>query len=339
MNKRYIVGIDVSKKWLDLVLRDRQSTLRSRQRVPNSAKGFRQLGQWLENQQLHKSNILLLSEHTGRYGERLLRWSTEHSWSHTVVKTTALGKVAPAHHRKTDAFDAQLLAEYGDRFYDRLHLVQAPEWALAQLKRLQAERRKMVDRRAALKGKLTEASTHDADMDQLVEMWNQQVGLLTDHITELEDHINTLLANDPVLQRQSAIMGTAPGMGKVLTPLWVSLFAHQQTLHAPKICSRFGFAPHPHESGSSVGGLHRSSGFGNSEMRRVMHQAAMSVKTHYPHYANYYERKRAEGKPHLLVINNIINKLIRMYCAMWNQNTPYDPDYIEKHKEQWKKSA
>ncbi len=333
------MGIDVSKKWLDVVLRDRKTPLRCKQRVPNSSTGFRQLGQWLEDRQLQKSKILLLSEHTGRYGERLLRWSTQHSWSHAVVKTTALGKVAPEHHRKTDAFDAHLLAEYGDRFYDRLRLVKAPEFVVAQLKRLQAERRKMVDRRAALKGKLTEASTHDANMDQLVAMWNQQVGLLSDHINKLEDRIATLIASDPTLQQQSTIMGTAPGMGKVLTPLWLSLFAGQHTLQAPKICSRFGFAPHPHQSGSSVGGPHRSSGFGNSEMRRVMHQAALSVKTHYPHYTNYYERKRAEGKPHLLVINNIINKLIRLYCAMWNNNTTYDPDYIENNQDQWKKSA
>jgi hypothetical protein len=40
-----------------------------------------------------------------------------------------------------------------------------------------------------------------------------------------------------------------------------------------------------------------------------MHQAALSVKTNYPHYRKYYEKKRAEGKEHLLVINNIINKV------------------------------
>ena len=70
-----------------------------------------------------------------------------------------------------------------------------------------------------------------------------------------------------------------------------------------------------------------------------MHQAALSVKTHYPHYREYYEKKRAEGKEHLLVINNIINKLIRLYCAMWNNRAEYDPDYIQKNKHKWKKSA
>ena len=46
--------------------------------------------------------------------------------------------------------------------------------------RLQAERRAMVDRRAALRSKLTEADIHDADMERLTGMWSQQIALLTE---------------------------------------------------------------------------------------------------------------------------------------------------------------
>ncbi len=60
-----------------------------------------------------------------------------------------------------------------------------------------------------------------------------------------------------------------------------------------------------------------------------MHQAARSVAYHKPHYRNYYERKLAEDKHELVVINNIINKLIRLYCAMWNNRAEYDPDYVK----------
>jgi hypothetical protein len=74
-------------------------------------------------------------------------------------------------------------------------------------------------------------------------------------------------------------------------------------------------------------------------MRRLMHQAARSVATHKPHYRDYYNQKIEEGKPELLVTNNIINKLIHLYCAMWNNRAEYDPNYIQKMKEQWKKSA
>lgn len=336
---RFIVGIDISKKQLDIYLFDRKTTSGYPCQVPNNKTGFDQLAGWLTNHGADPSQTKLISEHTGRYGEHLLRWSTEAGWPHAVVKTTALEKVSWEHHRKTDEFDAEELAEYGDRFSDRLRLTKAPKPAVGQIKRFQAERRAMVDRRAALKAKLTEADIHEADMQRLTEMWQQQLALLSTHITELEERIAEQIATDPGLDQRHQTMRTAPGMGKVLTPLWLSLFAGQPELNPRKISSRFGFAPHPHRSGSSVRGPDRSTGFGNSEVRRVMHQAALSVKTHYPHYQDYYDQKRAEGKEHLLIINNIINKLIRLYCAMWNNQAEYDPNYIQKMKKTFKKSA
>jgi transposase len=336
---RFIVGIDISKKRLDIHLVDRKTGHGLACHVPNNQHGFTKLRQWLESHGADKSQTKLISEHTGRYGEHLLRWTTEVGWPHAVVKTTALEKVSWEHHRKTDGFDASQLAEYGDRFSGRLRLTQAPKPAVGQIKRLQAERRRMVDRRAALKAKLSEAGTHDADLQQLTEMWAEQVELLSAHLDELEDRIKEQLASDPALYQRHQTMRTAPGMGKVLGALWVSLHAGQKSLEPRKVSSRFGFAPHPRRSGSSVRGSEQSSGFGNSEVRRVMHQAALSVKTHYSHYQNYYNRKRTEGKPHLLVINNIINKLIDLYCAMWNNEAEYDPNYIDKMKEQRKKSA
>lgn len=336
---RFIVGIDISKKTLDIYLFDRQSGGGVECQVLNNQEGFQQLARWLKDRKANKSQTKLISEHTGRYGEHLLRWTTDNDWPHAVVKTTALEKVGWEHHRKTDEFDADQLAEYGERFSDRLRLVEAPRPVVGQIKRLQAERRKMVDRRVGLKSKLTEADIHDADMERLTEMWDQQLALLNEHIEQIEERISQLIATDPALNQRHQTMRTAPGMGPVLGSLWLSLFAGQKTLEARKISSRFGFAPHPHRSGSSVRGSDRSAGFGNSEVRKVMHQAALSVKTHCPHYQNYYEEKRDEGKEHLLVINNIINKLIRLYCAMWNNRSEYNPEHIKQMKEKYKKSA
>jgi transposase len=307
--------------------------------VRNSPEGFARLGRWLTSHEAGKSETVLCSEHCGRYGEHLLGWTTANGWPHAVLKTTALEKVGGEHHRKSDPWDAQGLAEYGRRFADRLRLAEAPKPAVKQLKRLCAERRKMVDRRASLRQKRTEADYHDADMSRLLAMWNEQIALLSEHINEIEAQIATLISEDPALRRRHQTMRTAPGIGPVVGGRWMSLFAGQQTLDPGKICSRFGWAPHPHSSGSSVSKPNRSSGFGNGEMRRIMHQAALSVAQNYEHYANYYKRKKAEGKHHLVVINNIINKLIHLYCAMWNNRSEYDPNYIQKMKKQWKKSA
>lgn len=336
---RYIVGIDISKKQFDCFLLDHKTGTGYKSQVLNSKAGFEELDRWLRDHQVAPSETILVSEHTGRYGEHLLRWTTNTVWDHAVVKTTALNKVGAEHHRKDDAYDARGLAEYGYRFHDRLRPAKASKPAVGQITRLQAERRAMVDRRAALKSKLTEASAHDADMDRLITMWQQQVTVLTEHIDELEQRIAAIIEADPQLASRMQMMQTAPGMGKVLTPFWLSLFAGEQQLDPRKISSRFGFAPHSHSSGSSVNSPNRSSGHGNSEMRRLMHLAARSVSTHQPHYRQYLEKKKAEGKAELLIMNSIVNKLIRLYCAMWNKKAEYDPNYIQKNQHKWKKTA
>lgn len=336
---RFIVGIDISKLLLDLCLLDRKTGQMIHQQVKNTSAGFAHIGEWLTDQGAASSQTVLVSEHTGRYGEHLLRWTTTEGWSHAVVKTTAVDKVSFEHHRKTDELDASQLAEYGDRFSDQLPLRKAPIPAIGQIKRLQAERRKMVDRRSALKSKLTEADTHDADMSQLIDMWNQQIDLLSRHINQLEQTMEELIRQDPRLSKCYQTLRTAPGIGPVTGRFWLTLFAGQDQLNARKISSRFGFAPHGRSSGSSVRSPDRSTGYGNSEMRRLMHQAARSVAHHYPHYHDYYEQKIAEGKHELVAINNIINKLIRLYCAMWNNQAEYDPTHIQKMIKKYKKSA
>lgn len=336
---RFIVGIDISKDHLDCYLLDRKTSRGWDLQITNSYGGFNKLDHWLVELNAADSQTILVSEHTGRYGEHLLRWTTDNDWSHALVKTTALDKVTADHHRKDDPYDAGELADYGARFSDRLRLTEAPTPAVGQIQRLQAERRKMVDQRAALKSKLTEANTHDADMSQLTTMWAQQIELLGDHIDRLEKTMDQLIGQDELLKVRHQTMRSAPGIGPVLGRFWLSLFSGQEDLDARKISSRFGFAPHAYRSGSSVKSPDRSTGYGNSEMRKLMHQAARSVANHKPHYRDYYESKIAEGKHELVAINNIINKLIRLYCTMWNNQAEYDPNYIQKNKNKWKKSA
>lgn len=329
---RYIAGIDISKKVLDIYLLDRKTGQGNLLQVTNCDEGFHQLGQWLQQMKAGKDQTILCSEHTGRYGEHLLSWTTRSGWPHAMVKTTALEKVGNEHHRKNDQYDAQMLADYGRRYTDQLTLCRSPKPAVKQIRRLRRERRSMVDRRTALKQKLTEASYHDCNMEAIKQCWQQQIALLTKHIQQFEERMHTLINQTSDVNEKYERLRTAPGVGKVVGTFWITTFGDKEKLNPRKIASRYGFAPHDYRSGSSVRKGTRSSGFGNGEVRRIMHQAARSVATHSPHYKEYYRRKLAEGKPQLLVINNIINKLIRLYCAMWNKQMEYDPGYMEKMK-------
>jgi len=66
-------------------------------------------------------------------------------------------------------------------------------------------------------------------------------------------------------------------------------------------------------------------------VRKLLHLAARSVRTHEERFKKYFHRKRAEGKPKMLVLNNIANKLLRMLCGMIKNKQPYIEDYQSVH--------
>lgn len=335
---RYYVGIDVSKHQLVVCLDDRKTDHQKFYSTDNTSAGFTRLGEWLRATGAGPTDTVLCSEHTGRYGEHLQAWAAESGWRLAVEKTTILQKVGPEHHRKSDRFDARKLAEYAWRHADELQLQTPVAPEIERLKRLRAERRFMVDRRASLKQKRTEAPYHATEMDAMVDMWEEQIQMISRHIQQLETRMQELIDSSAYLSTLYKRVRSVDGVGPVIGRFWVSEFAGQSQLNARRISSRFGFAPLDDSSGIVDKGA-RSSGFGQGNVRRIFHQAARSISASRPHYINYYQRKKAEGKSEQLIINNIINKIIRTICAVWNKKTMFDPGYQQRMRQQQKQGV
>jgi len=58
------------------------------------------------------------------------------------------------------------------------------------------------------------------------------------------------------------------------------------------------------------------SGGNTTVARAIMTMVARSVSHHYKRFARYKQRKLEEGKPWAIVRNNLINKLIKIICAI-----------------------
>lgn len=324
------VGIDISKQALDCWLRPDGLY----KRFPNTSKGFDQLHEWLLQQQCRRSSTIICVENTGIYGKRLLMALTNQGWSTALEKTTALDHVGPSHHRKDDPFDASLLAEYADRFADQLQLYEPAEEPLQRIQQLYSERRRLVRQRTSTQTKQTQARQQPIHCELLHQSWQDQLQLLDNQITALEEAIQRLVDTHEGLAHYYRLLTGIPGIGQVTSWLWLILFYGQVRLNPKKIASRFGFAPHCRRSGSSVQGKTRSSGHGQTEMRASMSLAARSASTHYKKFNDYKERKLEEGKPWPVVRNNMINKLITIMCAIWNSGDPYDPNHTSRFDRQ-----
>lgn len=324
------LGIDIAKATLDCWLRPAGAY----RQVTNNPDGFNRLIKWLRAAGAKPVDTIICMENTGVYGKRLLVALTGAGWPCAVEKTTILEKVSPEHHRKDDAFDARLLAEYADRFSDRLHLSTPPEQALETIGQLYSERRRLVRQQTATKTKRRQA-VHQPHCPQLIgQGWAEQLELFERQIQAIEARIQQIVNNHAGLSAYFQLLESIPGIGQVTAWLWLILFYGQAKLDPKKIASRFGLAPHSHTSGSSVRGKTRSSGHGASEMRGNMAMAAQSASTHYKRFKDYKQRKLAEGKPWPLVRNNLANKLIAISCAIWNSGQLYDPKHVARFDRQ-----
>lgn len=329
-NKTFYVGIDISKDWLDCWLRPAGAHLR----CGNDRQGFDRLLRWLNDQGASREATVICMENTGIYGKRLLLAVNKHGWLCAVEKTTVLQKVGPDHHRKDDKFDARGLAEYADRYTDKLSLSEPAEPALARMRQLYSERRRLVRQRTAAKTKQTQSEQEPHCPQLLHEGWKQQITLFDQQIANLEAHIQQLVEDHEGLCYYYRLLTGIPGVGKVTGWLWLIMFYGQHKLNPKKIASRFGVAPHSHRSGSSVRGKPRSSGHGASEVRSSLTMSAQSASTHYKKFKQYKKRKLDEGKPWPVVRNNLVNKLIAIICAIWNSGQPYDPNHQSRFDRQ-----
>ena len=125
------------------------------------------------------------------------------------------------------------------------------------------------------------------------------------------------------------LLATAPGVGTLMAAhLLVISNGFQQALPYRRLAAYLGIAPLPYESGTSVRRLPKTRGYGPRIMRKLLHLAARSVVTHNKEFKRYYARKRAQGKPGLLVLNNVANKLLRLLCSMIKNNKPYIDGYV-----------
>jgi len=91
-----------------------------------------------------------------------------------------------------------------------------------------------------------------------------------------------------------------------------------------------GVAPFEHRSGTSVRSRTRVSHLANKPLKSLLHMAALSAMQYNKDLQAYYERKVAEGKSKMLVINAVRNKLITRIFACIRDNRKYQENYTRK---------
>jgi transposase len=84
-----------------------------------------------------------------------------------------------------------------------------------------------------------------------------------------------------------------------------------------------GVVPFEHSSGISIKERNRVHRMANKDLKKLLHMAAISSIQNYTEFRNYYNRKKAEGKHSMSVLNAIRNKIVLTAVAVVNNQRPY----------------
>jgi len=290
------VGIDVSKARLDVhLLADAQSFA-----VPNHPEGHEQLLPRLPA----SGSCLIVVEATGGYHRAIVLTLLDEGHLVSVVNPKRVRDFARASgaQAKTDRIDARMLAIFGQAMRPRI--VDKPSEKQQELAALVLRRRQLVALRAVERNH-REAAPSRAVYKNIQNL----IDVLTKHVREVEAAIQKLVESDDELTAKFDIIGSVPGVGKVLASTLVTeMSGLGGNLNRKKATALAGLAPYNHDSGKFAG-KRRIAG-GRANVRKVLYMAARTAVRCNPPIKALYERLLKAGKPNKVAIVACMRKLL-----------------------------
>jgi transposase len=147
-----------------------------------------------------------------------------------------------------------------------------------------------------------------------------QVKFLEEQLTDLDTEIESYY------QRFNSTISTIPGIGKVLGAIIISEIGDISRFSEPaKLVAFAGIDPTVKQSGQFTGTKNHMSKRGSPYLRRAIWLASTTAAFHDPVMAEFYQKKRAEGKPHRTAIGAVCRKMLYVIYALMKSGQTYSP--------------
>jgi len=306
-----IVGIDVSKEWLDLAVSGPQGELRRIENKPAA------IATWLAEAQpggLH----LIAFEPTGSYENALVAALRAADVLHVRVHPNDVLAFRRSRgiKAKTDKIDARLIAAFAAEELTRrgLHPVIAGN---PTLRELAARRRQLVDLLQGERCRLALATAGSVHTSLEVMILALETSLRT-----IEAELNTLIAADPATAQMAALLQSVKGIGPVTAMTLMADVAELGHLSGKEIAALIGLAPITRESGKTR--YRAKTGHGRPGVRRVLFNAARCAIRHNPVMRDFYQRLVTQNKrPGKVALIAVMRKMLVTLNAIARDKQPW----------------
>jgi transposase len=331
---KFYLGMDVSKLWLDLALlpvieHKKQPVVT--ERFDNTAAGMKKLHQWLTKKGVtFDANSLLVIENTGIYHRRVWQYCSSINLPIYIGNATHIKRSFGIARGKNDVIDSQRLCDYAYKHCDDLKASPVLDPVFMQLKDLMTARSRLIKQITGTKVYLGELTLSNSKEVQQVMKKAHKAAIdgLHKSLQLIEQQIRKIIKESEAISKNYELLKTVPGIGNI-TALYMicctNNFSGKRT--GKQLACYAGVVPFTNTSGTSIKGKSHVHPMANKDLKKLLHMGALVCIRYCPELSTYYERKKAEGKHSLSILNAIRNKIVLRAAAVVNNQRPYVNNY------------
>jgi len=322
------VGIDIAKKDFSVSLYiPGKGSVKAPCKYLNRANGIEKCLEWLERK--HPGKTIFCLEDTGSYSEIVTTTLSNLQHSVWVEHPLRIKASFGTDLGKDDDLDAKRIAEYAWRYQDRFKPYEAPSPEVEELRALMSVRQVLVRERVAHTNELKDMKLRAYQPSRAIEILEQAIKDLKRKEQEIRKKMEELLPTENTEGQVCTCVRSIPGVGLIMTAsLAIYTNGFRKEPDGRKLAAYMGVCPRTHESGSSIKRRPRSTGYGPSSLRALFFLACGIIKQRPGALRSYAMRKEAEGKPKMVVMNNLRNKLAHLICAIIRTKKQFIGNYI-----------
>ncbi len=330
METVYFLGIDIAKKTFQAAFTLDGVNHFETEAENNPTAIKRYFKDLREKFRFSADQLIVCLEHTGIYCLPILDYLVKNGVRVCLEPALQIKQSQGMTRGKNDRVDARRIAQYAYKNRQELRFWKPQRTVIQKLKALLVLRERLVKMKVQMETPINESQEYieESIRKSLLKTCRSSIQALAKDISRVEKEIKTLVENDVQLKEQFDLAVSVPGIGKITAlNVIVSTGEFERISEAKKFACYAGVAPFEHTSGSSVRGKTRVSKMANMTLKRLLHLAAMSAIQSCQELKAYYQRKVAEGKNKMSVLNAVRNKLItRIFVCIKNKHA-YQKDY------------
>lgn len=327
MKFKSFIGVDVSKLSLDLCLITDDGEIKNF-KIENTIKGLKIFFKSISNS-LNIQETLVCGEFTGHYSNILRSFCLDNGVALWLESGAEIKLRSGVQRRKSDKVDAERIAEYALRYADRAHLQTLEDEAIVESKLLLSERELYIKERAKYKAQLKDLGNFidKTSFKNRSKRLKNHVIRLTKSIEEIDLTIKELFKTEK-LSEQMKILKSISGVGdQVAINTIIATGGFTKFKSGRKFACHVGVAPFSFSSGTSQRSRNKVSHRANKKLKTLFHMAALSAIKMKGELRDYFERKVAEGKNKMTVVNAVRAKIINRIFALIRENRNYEKTF------------